>query len=237
MKTSWALKLSAVSASGIVWVAFIVLVWRRLMRRLEKAHVADWGGKWLNRVDGLNRLWCRRFHRLRASEKLNLPDAGPALVVANHISGLDPLLLIAASARPLRFLIAQEQYDRPLLRRLFQAIGCIPVTRGRNPRAALAAARKALERGEVVALFPQGGIHPDHAPPARLKRGIAHLAQATGAPVIPVRVDGIRGAGHTVLAVFMRSRVRLSHFPALHIREGADPDHFLRHLQMLLAGK
>jgi len=231
-----ALRLLALAATAAVWLALIAVVWRRLMRRLESAHVADWGGKWLNRLDGLNRLWCRRFHRLRISETLNLPAVGPALLVANHISGLDPLLLIAASARPLRFLIAQEQYDRRWLRGLFRAIGTIPVKRERSPRAALAAARRALERGDVVALFPQGRIRLDHEPPARLKRGVIYLAQATSAAVIPVRIEGVRGRGRTVSAVFLRSRARLKHFPPMHLADG-DADDFLQRLQALLVGE
>lgn len=209
--------------------------WRRFMRQLVSAQRAEWGSAWLNRLDGLNRIWCRRFHRLQGTE-IDLPQAGPALVVANHVSGLDPLLMVAASRRPLRFLIAREEYERPGLRWLFAAMGCIPVRRDRNPRAALAAARSALERGEVVALFPQGRIHLDHEPAAPLKRGIAYLARASGAPVIPVRIEGIRGAGRTVSAVFLRSRARLRHFPPLHLRDG-DTDRFLRRLQSLLTGR
>lgn len=230
-----ALKLFALAATAVAGLAAAVYAWRGLMRRLDSAQVADWGGKWLNRLDGLNRIWCRRFHRLHNGE-IGLPAEGPALVVANHVSGLDPLLMAAASRRPLRFLIAREQYERPGLHGLFVMIGCIPVRRGRNPRAALSAALKALERGEVVALFPQGRIHLDHEPVAPLKRGVAYLARASGAPVIPVRVEGIRGAGRTVSAVFLRSHARLRHFPPLHLREG-DADRFLRRLQSMLTGK
>ncbi len=212
-----------------------VRVWHHLMRRLELAQGADWGSKWLNRLDGLNRIWCTQFHRLH-SGKIRLPATGPALVVANHVSGLDPLLMIAASSRPLRFLVAREQYDRLGLRRLFVAIGCIPVKRDRNPRAALAAARNALERGEVVALFPQGRIYLDNEPAAPLKRGVAYLARTSGAPVIAVRVEGVQGKGRTVSAVFLRSHARLRHFPPLHLREG-DADRFLRRLQSMLTEK
>ena len=189
--------------------------WRRMLRAGEAANVADWGAPWLNRLDGLNRIFCRRFHRL-LGQSLRLPSSGAALLASNHISGLDPLLLIAASPRPLRFVIAREQYDRWWLRWLFHAVGCIPVERSRNPRAALRAARQALEAGEVVALFPHGGIHLDHYAPAALKRGVALLAQTTGAPIYPVRVSGVRGQGLTVAAVFMPSRVRLRKFAPLH---------------------
>jgi 1-acyl-sn-glycerol-3-phosphate acyltransferase len=199
-----------VPAVAVFWYG-----WRRAVGACEAANVADWGSRWLNRLDGLNRLFCRHFHRLR-HERLPLPARGPALLVSNHVSGLDPLVLIAASNRPLRFLIAREQYERWWLKWLFRAIGCIPVERSRNPVAAYAAARRALEAGAVVALFPHGRIHLDRHPPAPLKRGVALLARATGAPIVAVRLDGVRGEGRTVSAVFLRSRVRLRHHAPLH---------------------
>lgn len=201
-------------------------------KRLLAFNRADWGNSWLNALDGLNRIFCHRFHRLRAM-RLPLPAHGPALVVANHISGLDPLIMIAACHRPLRFLIAREQYERFGLQWLFRAVGCIPVERGGNTKPALAAARQALERGEVVALFPQGRIHLAHEPPVQLRPGIVHLAKFSGAPVYPLYIDGIRGAGQTLGAVFLRSRVRVTVFPPLHYEESR-PKHLLDVLERQL---
>jgi 1-acyl-sn-glycerol-3-phosphate acyltransferase len=224
----------------IIWWACFILVlaaagwsWRWALQRCERAHVADWGNRWLNRLDGLNRIFCHRFHRLRHAP-LELPATGGVLVASNHISGLDPLLLIAASPRPLRFLIAREQYDRWWLRWLFRAIGCIPVERTRNPRAALYAALEVLERGEVVALFPHGRIHLDHHPPTRLKRGIVLLAHLTGAPIYPVRVEGIRAQGMTVTAVFIPSRARVQVFEPMQC-DGQEVDGCLEKLWDILA--
>ena len=205
----------------------------RLVAACKAAQVADWGSAWLNRLDGLNRLFCRRFHRLKA-DRVPLPADGPALVVANHVSGLDPLLMIAASSRPLRFLIAHEQYDRWWLRWLFDAIGCIPVTRHAPAARALARAREALARGEVVALFPHGRMHLDHEQPIPLKRGVIYLAAQTGAPIIALRLDGIRGQGLTVPAVLLRSRARLTSFPPLHYN-GDAVEEFLPRLARCLA--
>jgi 1-acyl-sn-glycerol-3-phosphate acyltransferase len=123
--------------------------WRAAMRALERANGAEWGGKWLDRLDGLNRIFCRRYHRLSA-ECLPLPEQGPALLVANHCSGLDPLLPIAASRRPLRFIIATEQYHRFGLEWLFRAVGCIPVDRRGRPERAFRDALKALRAGETA---------------------------------------------------------------------------------------
>lgn len=214
-----------ISAGVVVGLA---LLWWRVLRVCERASKADWGGRWLNRLDGLNRLFCRRFHRLRHS-RFHLPATGGALVASNHVSGLDPLLLIAASRRPLRFLIAREEYERWYLNWLFRAVGCIPVERSRNPRAAFHAACEALERGEVVALFPHGRIHLDHDKPMPLKRGVAVMAGLTGVPIIPARLDGVRGQGLTVPAVAMRSRARLRSFRPIRCERG-DTDHCLERL-------
>ena len=207
----------------------------RLVRLGDRAQVADWGHRWLNFLDGLNRLFCRHYHRLR-KRRLHLPPTGAALVVANHISGLDPLLMLAVSPRPLRFIIAREQYERWWLRWLFRALGCIPVERGANSRVALTHARRALAAGEVVALFPFGGIHLEHHGPGKLRRGIQHLARASGAPVYPLRLSGIRGLGMVVASVFLRSRARIRFLPVLYYDE-REPDRLLTDLTVLLSNR
>lgn len=213
-------------------LALVGLVSYRLIVVCERANEADWGGPWLNRLDGLNRIFCRRFHRL-PGKSLALPARGAVLVASNHVSGLDPLLLIAASRRPLRFMIAREEYERWWFKWLFRAIGCIPVDRSRDPHKALYAARRALEAGEVVALFPHGKIHLDHLPPIPLRRGVVLLAQMTGAPIVPVRIDGVRGEGHTVPALWMRSRARLDYRGLLRC-EGRTPPQCLEQLSEAL---
>jgi 1-acyl-sn-glycerol-3-phosphate acyltransferase len=217
----------AVPLLGIAWGG------RQLVQASKAAQITDWGRGWLNTLDGLNRIFCRYFHRLRDTH-LPLPKHGPALVVANHVSGLDPLLMIAVCQRPLRFIIAREQYERFGLQWLLRAVGCIPLDRAASPYRALAAARRALQHGEVVALFPHGRIHLDHDGPARLKPGILHLAKLSGAPVYPLRIEGVHGAGRTVSAVFMRSRARLTPFPHLYYDE-SDPERLLDNLARLLS--
>ena len=180
----------------------IVLLFHFVMPRYNGA---DWGGSFLNRLDGLNRFYCRVVHGL-APETFELPESGPAIVVANHISGLDPLLMIASSPRPLRFMIAREQYERFGLKRLFHAIGTIPVDRSGRPEKAMRDAIKALSEGEVVALFPHGRIHLPGDPPRKLKGGAAKLAEMTGAPVYALKIAGVTAKRAVVAAVFIPSR-------------------------------
>lgn len=175
----------------------------------HRASRAQWNGIYINWIDGLVRLVCRYVHRLPPTS-LNLPEQGSALVVANHVSGLDPFLLISTCKRPLRFLIAREEYERPLLNWLFKAAGCIPVDRSGNPELALRQALRALQAGEVIALFPHGKIHLDSDPPRKLKAGFARLAAWTNVPIYPVRIDGVSGQGHVVLAPFIPSHVQLT---------------------------
>lgn len=199
----------------ILLVTLIILVmFVGLMMLGESANEVDWGGLWLNRIDGLNRILCHRFHHLQHDD-IVLPENGGALLVCNHVSGLDPLLMIAACRRPLRFLIAREEYERFGLHWLLKSVGCIPVDRKGRPEQALREALRVLQRGEVVALFPHGHIHLDSDPPRRLKGGVIWLAQQTGAPIVPLRLTGVRGEGRTVSAVFLPSRARLQGFPAL----------------------
>jgi 1-acyl-sn-glycerol-3-phosphate acyltransferase len=188
--------------------------WRQGLRACQAANKADWGDRWLNYLDGLNRIYCHRFHRLN-SDLLPLPSQGGALVVANHISGLDPQLLIAVSPRPLRFLIAREQYQRIGLRWLFRAMGCIPVDRDRQPEKALREALLAIRAGEVVALFPHGRIHLDMASPRPLKRGVAWLAARSNVPIYALHIKGVKGQGQILGALLLRSRISLHHSPPI----------------------
>lgn len=220
------------STAVVISLLLILLLWQliRLYRACRRANRVDWGRGWMNLLDGLNRLFCYRYHRLNPIG-LRLPKSGPAIVVANHVSGLDPLLLLASARRPLRFIIAREEYERFGLTWLFRAIGCIPVDREKKPEQALREALRCLRVGEVVALFPHGKIHLDTDPPRRIKAGAIRLSQITGAPLFPHRISGIRGIGGVVSGVLLRSRARIRAASAIYPEEwGRDQ------LQTLLQG-
>lgn len=171
----------------------------------------QWGHWWLDAVDGWLRLFVRRYHRLHG-DHIDLPATGGMLLVCNHLSGLDPLLLLAASRRPLRFLIAEEEYNRFGLRWIFRAAGCIPVDRGGRTDAAFRAAVRALKNGEVVALFPHGRIHLDAESEVRVKPGVLRLATLAQVPIYPARLTGIAGEGLVIGSVFLRSHAHIRGF-------------------------
>lgn len=115
-----------------------------------------------------------------------LPPVGPALLVSDHSSLTDPQVLVATANRPIRFLMAREFYDMPSLHWLFRLAGYIPVSRGRSDIAPIRAMLYALAQGDVVGVFPEGGIVEHRKEEGYL--GIGYVALKSGAPVIPVSI-------------------------------------------------
>lgn len=212
-------------SGGWIWLTVaIVLIalfsWLSYIGR--RAQIADWGNPVLNRLDGLNRLFCKSFHRLKY-DPIHPPDTGGAIVAANHVSGLDPLLMSCACSRPLRYMIATEQYYTPVLHWLYKTMGTIPVDRQGAPEKAFYAARQALDDCQLVSIYPQGRITlPDES--VALKRGVVLLADLAKAPIIPVRITGVSGVGWVLTAVFMRSRARLEVGPMIHVKGPKDAE-------------
>jgi 1-acyl-sn-glycerol-3-phosphate acyltransferase len=214
-------------------IIIIALLWLliRFFRAVAAAQKTDWGKTWLNYLDGLIYLFCKYYHRLEYTP-IDLPAQGAAIVVANHLSGLDGLLLIATTRRPLRFLIAREEYERFGLMQLFRAAGSIPVDRSHRPEIALRAALRALEAGEVIALFPQGRmILPGET--RKLKRGAFWLAQQTNSPIYPAFMSGIAGVGYIFRGILWRSHAKLVSYPPLDWRDKNN----VEYLQTLFEGK
>ncbi len=125
-----------------------------------------------------------------------IPRTGPAIIVGNHRSYFDPLvigLVMARVGRPVRFLGKKEVFDAPVVGQITTALGGIRVERGSGSDEPLAAAAAALAAGEVVALMPQGTIPRGHAffdPDLKGRWGAAKLAAETRAPVIPIGLWG-----------------------------------------------
>lgn len=174
----------------------------------QKHNGANWGHPMTNVLDGWLRLYCKRFHRL-GNQVIDIPEQGRCILAANHLSAIDPFLLIAAIDRPVRFMIAKEEYEKPILNYLFRAAGCIPVDRSGRVEKAFRSAMRAINSGELIALFPQGGIHSDETPRENIKPGIVRLSQLTKAQILPVRIRGISAPGTMVKCLFARSHTQL----------------------------
>jgi len=166
------------------------------VRESLKAMVRDWRerGTAYEVVRVLTAPARRALVRLDVENAENLPTDGPAIVVANHLSFLDSVLLMFALPRRVSLLGKAEYTDHRVTRWLFCGAGMIPVRR-QNPGDvvhAIAQVADVLDQGQVIGLFPEGTRSRD----GRLHKGrsgAAHLALTTGAPLVPA---GIIGTDH-----------------------------------------
>ncbi|MEA1959929.1 MAG: lysophospholipid acyltransferase family protein [Bacillota bacterium] len=119
----------------------------------------------------------------------NIPNSGPIIVVANHRSVLDGFLLASIWPQRITFLAAAYLFELPVVRVFLRAIGAIPVQSGRDNHAGKKAALEVLQRGDILALFPEGRVYQlDTLGPFNL--GWAHFALNSGASVVPVAIKG-----------------------------------------------
>lgn len=189
----------------LVLMAFLLLI--GLIAFVGKKHnEADWGHPFTNVLDGWLRLFCKKYHR-QGNAVIKLPTDKKLILAANHLSSIDPFLLIAATNRPIRFMIAKEEYNKPILHWLFKAAGCIPVDRGGRVEGAFRSAMRAIKEGELVAIFPQGGIHCEETPRIRIKQGIIKLSHLTGCSILPVRIKGISAPGTMLKCLVKRGNI------------------------------
>jgi len=157
----------------------------------------------------INVLFTRIIHRLYVMDGADpLPTTGPCIVVANHRSGVDPMLVAGATKRWIFSLMAREYYETRGMRWLFKKLNCIPVNRTGNDLRAMRTAMLALRAGHVVGIFPQGGIRePDELDVG--KAGVALLAARGNAPVVPLYIHNSFASHQVFKSLFIPSRSRI----------------------------
>lgn len=167
----------------------------------------------------LNEFYCKWYFRLKREGICTIPHTGPVIVVANHTSSIDPLLLLAASPhRHMGFMVGKEYYDLPAVGRLLRMIECVPVTRSGIDTVATRRALRQLQAGKVLGIFPEGGIpQPDEVREPR--GGVALLAIHTGAVVVPAHISGTRYSQSVVWPFLRRCRARVRFGRPIHLSE------------------
>lgn len=133
----------------------------------------------------------RTFYRVTAVGLENLPPGG-FLLVPNHISWVDALVLQLACPRPIRYVIDQEYYHMPILHPILRSLGCIPINI-RQSHAAVRLAAETLANGEIVCVFPEGQLERTGVL-LRLQRGYELIARHAKAQVVPVWLDQLWGS-------------------------------------------
>lgn len=140
----------------------------------------------LLRVIGFNLL--AKIDRVEGLE--NVPQHGPAIIMMNHIAFVDSLIVLHIMPRNIIPLAKVEVYDYPVIGFLPKLWGVIPVHREELDRRAIQQALDVLEAGEMVLVAPEG---TRGTALQRGKEGVAYLASRSGAPIVPVAINGSKG--------------------------------------------
>jgi acyl-[acyl-carrier-protein]-phospholipid O-acyltransferase/long-chain-fatty-acid--[acyl-carrier-protein] ligase len=131
------------------------------------------------------------FYRVSALGTDNLPQGG-FLLLPNHISWIDAIVLQLACPRPIRYIIDQEFYHKPVLHPFLRLVRCIPIAT-RHSHSAVRAATKRIAEGEIVCLFPEGQLERAGTL-LRLRRGYELIARQANTDIIPVWLDRLWGS-------------------------------------------
>ncbi|GIW78021.1 MAG: 1-acyl-sn-glycerol-3-phosphate acyltransferase [Phycisphaerae bacterium] len=169
-------------------------------------------------LHAINRIWVRGYHRLVVSGDVRFPRRGPVILICNHISSLDPILIQAVVPRPVVWMVAQEYYHLPFLNRLFRVIRAIPVARNGRDTTAMRSALRVLREGHVLGIFPEGRISTSPEM-IRFQEGVGVLALRSQAPVIPIYQSGTSFRKSMVRAIFEPQEVCQTWGSPIHVQE------------------
>jgi len=137
------------------------------------------------------------IYRVRASGVENIPDKGPAVVVCNHVSYMDPIVLSACIRRPMRFVMYYKIFQLPLLRFLFQHAKAIPIASAKEDERLMKEAFEKVDAelaaGNIVCIFPEGGITSD-GEVQRFRPGIEKVIANRPVPVVPIALQNLWGS-------------------------------------------
>ena len=126
-----------------------------------------------------------------------IPDEGPAVIVCNHVSFVDALIIMAVSPRPIRFVMDHQIFKVPVLSFVFRTAGAIPIAPAKENPELLAQAyeevARALEAGDLVGIFPEGRI-TDTGELYPFRNGIQKILARSPVPVVPIALQGLWGS-------------------------------------------
>jgi 1-acyl-sn-glycerol-3-phosphate acyltransferase len=187
--------------SLVLGVLAVVGLWLQMtVGPLPKRH---WNALWR-----LCRAYALAWHRLRWAGRHHVPVRGAVILAANHTTGLDPLLIQAAIPRLIRWVMLRE-YRFSLLQPLWDAIQPIAVGQGGGDFVQLRQALRALRAGQLVGIFPEGGAQREHRELQPFQPGVALLARRSGAPIVPVWIQGTPRVRHMFWHFAKPSRTRM----------------------------
>ena len=139
----------------------------------------------------------RVIYRFHVKGDEHIPTQGAAILVCNHVSFIDPVLLMAASPRPIRFIMDHQIFAMPVLGAFFRLAKAIPIAPQKVDPAtyenAFEQARQVLDAGDLLCIFPEGGISRDGAL-AEFRGGVMKLLETNPVPVVPLALRNLWGS-------------------------------------------
>ena len=175
-------------------------------------------------------LLARLLFRLEVRGAEHVPATGPAMIVANHSSVLDPPIVGGAVRRHLHFLAKAELFGIPLFGRLLRAVNARPVRRDGSDARALREALRILEAGHALLVFPEG-TRGHEGVLREGKAGAGMLALLSGARVVPAYVEGTGRALPRGRAIPSPAKVRVSFGPPLSFGKVEGPHRKERYIE------
>lgn len=165
-------------------------------------------------------LYSRLFHNVTVLSPARLPRRGPGILVSNHTSGLDPVLIQAVCNRLIVWMMAKEYYDIKPLSPIYRAVEAIAVERTGRDLMATRAALRALADGRILGIFPEGKIETsDKLLP--FQTGVALMAIKTAVPVYPCYLTGSQRLKEMPEAFTRRQRAILCFGPAIELNRNS----------------
>ncbi len=137
------------------------------------------------------------LYRVRSVGTDRLPESGPVVLVCNHVSFVDAVVIMGESPRPIRFVMDHNIFRIPVLRTFFNQLKAIPIASARTDpetlRRAHQSIQQALDEGEMVCIFPEGRI-TDTGELTPFKQGVRRIVERNPVPVIPMALRGLWGS-------------------------------------------
>jgi len=137
------------------------------------------------------------LYRIRVQGLENVPEHGPVLLVCNHVSFMDPMVIMGCVRRPVRFVMYYRIFETPVIKYVFKAAKAIPIaSRKEDPlimERAFAEVDKELAAGNIVCIFPEGGITRDGTI-QRFRPGVEKILAQRPVPVVPLALRGLWGS-------------------------------------------